>query len=497
MFFNKPFPKNVWINLFTGNKKDVVDHSINDLYNEIKKIKIIPFREVKSRLRDDNQETAVGNDVREFVNFIEKETHLDRDNFHETYHRHNIVRRFVKLHWLINAANNDGIEDPLQVVVHPVVDKQPTNLNYIWNVHPGTHRWMVSSLLDLNDPIIVYDPFDVFYDYPNVSLTDVLDLFTNDEFDILLLPTNTRFLIPDIDNKAKDSVHRNMHNLMTDWVENNVELYNKPWKIFIGYDSRHENSAEVCKQSILDTFQIGSKNNISIEFIDKSKIPEYTREYGNQSTEFTYTRFLVPYLSNYEGISIFVDDDFIFTRDICSLFLHIDSTKSVACVKHDFENKYESKFVDDKDVWYPKKLWSSLMVFNNAHPDCKKLTPELINTQNGQYLHRFEWTSDENIAPLPHKWNWCEGYSSLDSFDDAAGIHFTRGGPWIKDFDYNDVHKIQVWQYIANKELFLAHNDQVLPYIGMINLRDFYDFDNALSKNGEISPIPLRNDFTE
>jgi hypothetical protein len=87
------------------------------------------------------------------------------------------------------------------------------------------------------------------------------------------------------------------------------------------------------------------------------------------------------------------------------------------------------------------------MVFNNAHEDCKKLTPEVINTESGQYLHQFQWTNANKIGAIPDRWNWCEGYSDEANFYKAGAVHFTRGGPWIKDMDckhikYKTIHEI-------------------------------------------------------
>ena len=106
-------------------------------------------------------------------------------------------------------------------------------------------------------------------------------------------------------------------------------------------------------------------------------IPEYTRDYANQSTEFTYSRFLIPYLENYEGISYFIDDDYIWEHTPLSLFYFLDPEHAVACVKYDFQDHEETKFNGEKNVSYPKKLWSSLMIFNNGLKIAENLHPKL------------------------------------------------------------------------------------------------------------------------
>ena len=151
--------------------------------------------------------------------------------------------------------------------------------------------------------------------------------------------------------------------------------------------------------------------NPEVKLLDVSKIPEYTREYANQSTEFTYSRFLIPYLENYEGFSIFVDDDYFFARSPLPFFHFLNPDDAVACVEYDFDKVSETKFNGEKNVAYPKKLWSSFMIFNNAHEDCKKLTPEVVNTESGKYLHQFEWT--DKVSMIPERWFITEGTDTL------------------------------------------------------------------------------------
>ena len=100
----------------------------------------------------------------------------------------------------------------------------------------------------------------------------------------------------------------------------------------------------------------------------------------------------------------------------------------------------------EKNVMYPKKLWSSFMVFNNAHEDCKKLTPEVVNTASGQYLHQFEWT--DKIDRIPDKYVFTEGMS--DENKRYHAVHYTRGGPWIKDMDCSDISQLDLYKKYKN-----------------------------------------------
>jgi hypothetical protein len=88
------------------------------------------------------------------------------------------------------------------------------------------------------------------------------------------------------------------------------------------------------------------------------------------------------------------------------------------------------------------------MVFNNGHEDCKKLTPEVVNTWTGKQLHQFEWT--DKISKIPEKYVFTEGYDNPDEKWDYHGIHYTRGGPWVKDMDYSNINNLDDWLKAKN-----------------------------------------------
>ena len=97
----------------------------------------------------------------------------------------------------------------------------------------------------------------------------------------------------------------------------------------------------------------------------------------------------------------------------------------------------------EKNVSYPMKLWSSMMIFNNGHEDCRKLTPEVVNNESGMFLHQFKWT--DKISKIPHDKICTEGYD--DSFNETHhAIHYTRGGPWIKDMDYSHINMLDLYE---------------------------------------------------
>jgi len=208
-------------------------------------------------------------------------------------------------------------------------------------------------------------------------------------------------------------------------------------KVFIGYDSKETEAYEVCKYSIEKYNK--NKNLEIIPIVKKDLISKgiYKNcESGLSSTEFSFTRFLVPYLSNYSGWSVFVDCDFIFLDDINSISSFLDTTHTLFVVKHDYTPKTDKKMESKIQTIYPRKNWSSLMVFNCEHTSIKTLTPDLINTSSGLYLHRFMWLDDKFIGNLPYKFNFLVGYYDKNTVS-PIGVHFTDGGPWLDS--YKDV----------------------------------------------------------
>ena len=157
-----------------------------------------------------------------------------------------------------------------------------------------------------------------------------------------------------------------------------------------------------------------------------------------QSTEFSFTRFLTPYLSNYEGWSLFMDCDILARGDVAELFDLADDRYAVMVAKHDYVPRDEIKFLGNQQTPYAKKNWSSVMLLNNAL--CRTLTPDYVDTASGLQLHQFHWLESEDlIGEFPLQWNWLVG--EYDYSDAARLAHFTRGGPYFADYadcDYAD-----------------------------------------------------------
>lgn len=199
-------------------------------------------------------------------------------------------------------------------------------------------------------------------------------------------------------------------------------------KVFIGWDSREQEAYHVAKASIEKYSSVEVIPIIKQDLIDQGI---YTRgEDFLASSEFTITRFLVPYLSDYKGLSLFMDCDIICDVNIETILEEIDEKKSVSVVKHDYVPKTPIKMDGKSQHVYPRKNWSSVMLFDNHK--CSVLTPELVNKSEPSYLHQFEWTFDCSIGSLDHTWNYLAGY--YDDIEQPNIIHYTDGGPWFEEY---------------------------------------------------------------
>lgn len=212
-------------------------------------------------------------------------------------------------------------------------------------------------------------------------------------------------------------------------------------KVFVGYDIREDIAYQVCEYSVKKY-----QPNADVIPLKQKELREsgiYTRAIDPlSSTEFTFTRFLVPYLSDYKGWAVFVDCDFVFVDDVKKLFDQADDQYAVMVVKHDYAPKEGLKMDGCKQLPYPRKNWSSTILWNCGHPSNRQITPEIVNTQTGQYLHRFQWLNDDQIGSLSPEWNWLAGWYQEPKDGTPKAIHYTEGGPWFKEYRRCEYHKV-------------------------------------------------------
>lgn len=218
----------------------------------------------------------------------------------------------------------------------------------------------------------------------------------------------------------------------------------EPFRVFVGWDSREPEAYAVCAHSLERHASIP----VVVTPIKREELRAqglYRRESDPlAATEFTYTRFLTPHLAGFQGHALFCDCDFLWTGDIAELVALIDPTKAVSCVQHDHRPTETKKMDDAVQTQYPRKNWSSMMVFNCAHPSVRKLDVDTVNAQTGAYLHRMQWAGDEEIGAIPETWNWLEGWCKTAPGEVPKVIHYTRGGPWFEQ--WQDVEFADLWR---------------------------------------------------
>ena len=206
--------------------------------------------------------------------------------------------------------------------------------------------------------------------------------------------------------------------------------------IFIGYDRNEKIAYHVLSQSILRN----ATRPISITPLYQPNIKyEFSRERSKiESTEFSFSRFIVPKLMDYSGWALFMDCDMLMKADISELWALRDDRYAVQVAKHDYIPKEKTKFLGQQQTIYPRKNWSSFMLMNCKK--CTALTPNYVNRASGLELHQFKWLESEKlIGDLPLEWNWLAG--EYEYKEDVKNVHFTEGGPWFsayEDVDYSN-----------------------------------------------------------
>jgi lipopolysaccharide biosynthesis glycosyltransferase len=206
--------------------------------------------------------------------------------------------------------------------------------------------------------------------------------------------------------------------------------------IVVGFDQREAIAYHTFTQSIIE------KSSVPIFFtpLAVNTLKGYRETHTDRSNDFIYSRFLTPYLNNFHGWAIFADGDMICQSDIKELWDLRDESKALQVVKHDYVTKVSRKYLGNINENYPRKNWSSLILWNCGHPKHKILTPDFIAHQTGQFLHRFSWLDNNDIGDLPKEWNWLAiEYPQNNS---AKIVHYTLGTPCFKDYRNTDMAEI-------------------------------------------------------
>jgi len=218
---------------------------------------------------------------------------------------------------------------------------------------------------------------------------------------------------------------------------------NNPLNIFIGYDPREAIVYHTCVQSIIEN----TKSLVSIHPLHLDMLTKYSENHKDGSNAFIYSRFLIPYLMNFSGKALFIDGDMIINSDLNELFDLFDNNKAVQVVKHDYKTKYPLKYLGSKNDDYPRKNWSSMILFNCSHKKNKVLTPNFIEKSHGSYLHRFSWLEDQLVGEIPLEWNYL--VLEYPETVNAKLLHYTIGAPCFSE--YNHGYEAHLWNETYKK----------------------------------------------
>ena len=216
-----------------------------------------------------------------------------------------------------------------------------------------------------------------------------------------------------------------------------------PLRVFIGHDSREPSCAPVLAYSLIKHASVP----LDIRFLVAGELDFERPRESLQSTEFTYTRFLVPHLCEFRGTALYLDGDMVCTADVAELARLDMAGLALRVVKHDHRPVETRKMDGVAQTAYPRKNWSSLMLMN-----CAALTlwsRTIVETESGAYLHRFRDIPDERIGELPDGWN------DLDRHRPGTRLlHYTSGGPWFEE--YADHPDGDLWRRYRDEHLAVA-----------------------------------------
>ena len=218
--------------------------------------------------------------------------------------------------------------------------------------------------------------------------------------------------------------------------------------LFVGFDPREAVAYHVFCSSIIQNTSVP----VQITPLVLSQLQEFNEMHDDRSNDFVYSRFLTPYLTNFKGWAIFADGDMICQGDLKELIDMADPLKAVMVVKHDYQTKATQKYLGNINENYPRKNWSSVILWNCDHPKHKILTPDFVSKQTGKFLHRFSWLDDQDIGELPLDWNWLASEYKVNR--EAKLIHYTLGTPCFKDYKNSDMADIWYHYYDLSQKGF-------------------------------------------
>ena len=226
-------------------------------------------------------------------------------------------------------------------------------------------------------------------------------------------------------------------------------LGNKVLNVYIGFDESEIVAYHTLSHSIIKN----ASGPVRISPICSAHFKNFFNRPRDekQSNDFSFTRFLVPYLNEYSGYAIFMDCDMMLRTDIFEVLKEVSHDDAVSVVKHDYTPSNELKYLNNIQYAYPRKNWSSFVVWNCGHVKHRMLTPKFVETATGLELHRFTWLDDDEIGSLDVGWNWLVG-DYIDPPHDVKNVHWTVGGPYFNE--YSGVDFSDEWFQMSKKMNF-------------------------------------------
>lgn len=203
--------------------------------------------------------------------------------------------------------------------------------------------------------------------------------------------------------------------------------------LYVGFDQREAACFHIFSQSVIERATVP----VSLIPLHRPMLADFDGQ-RDGSNAFIYSRFLVPYLQGYRGWAIFCDGDMVCLQDIAKLWAlreeHAFDT-AVCVVKHDYKSRHPRKYVgtpmEADNANYPRKNWSSVMLWNCEHYANRILTPDFLKEAPGHFVHRFEWLRDAQIGELPGEWN---ALAEEQDISLASLVHYTVGAPGFKTY---------------------------------------------------------------
>lgn len=207
-------------------------------------------------------------------------------------------------------------------------------------------------------------------------------------------------------------------------------------RIVVGFDQREAIAYHVFCQSIIEK----CSQPVSFTPLALNTLTGYSETHSDGSNQFIYSRFLTPFLMDYAGWAIFADGDMLCLDDVAKLWSLRDDSKAVLVVKHDYQTKAQAKYLGNANQDYPRKNWSSVILWNCGHELNRRLSPEYVMQHPGSHLHRFAWLPDDLIGEIPKEWNWLTT-EYPDNYR-AQLLHYTLGTPCFRDYATSDMAEL-------------------------------------------------------